>query len=225
MKTKKLIIFGTSKVADVAYEYFTFDSEYDVVAFCVDREFLEENTYKNLPVIASDEIKQKYSPNEYEIFVALNSSKVNYDRTRIYNKFKNLGYKLATYISSKAFVWKNVEIGDNCFILENNTIQPYCKIGNNVTLWSGNHIGHHSVIRDNCFISSQVVIAGCCDIGENTYMAVNSTVADNVKIEKNNFIAMGAIINKSTKPNSLYSNEYAKNMKINTLEYFGVNNE
>ena len=52
--------------------------------------------------------------------------------------------------------------GDNCFILEDNTVQPFVTIGNNVTLWSGNHIGHDSVIEDDCFISSHVVVSGTC---------------------------------------------------------------
>ena len=110
----------------------------------------------------------------------------------------------------------------NCFILENNTLQPFSKVGNNVVMWSGNHLGHRSVIQDNCFITSHVVIAGFCVIGKNSYLGVNSAIADEIKIAENNFIAMGAIISKNTKPNKMYCGERAKDMKVDTLEYFGI---
>jgi UDP-3-O-[3-hydroxymyristoyl] glucosamine N-acyltransferase len=85
-------------------------------------------------------------------------------------------------------------VGDNCFILENNVIQPFVRVGNNVTLWSGNHIGHHSTIGDHCFISSHVVISGSCEIGENCFLGVNATVRDNVKLGPFVVASSGAIL-------------------------------
>ncbi len=35
-KTRKLIIVGAGEFAEIAYEYFSYDSEYDVVAFAVE---------------------------------------------------------------------------------------------------------------------------------------------------------------------------------------------
>ena len=117
-------------------------------------------------------------------------------------------------ISSKASIFTN-KIGENCFILEDNTIQPYVEIGNNVTLWSGNHIGHHSIIRDHCFITSHVVVSGGVEIGENTFIGVNATLRDHIKIGKSNVIGAGALIlskdnkvfmAKATKPSRVPSN-------------------
>ena len=107
------------------------------------------------------------------MFVAVSYTHLNRVRTKLYEQAKNKGYSLASYVSSKAFVWRNVEIGENCFIMENNVLQSNVKIGNNVTLWSGNHVGHRTVIRNNCFLSSHVTISGFCDIGENCFLGVN----------------------------------------------------
>lgn len=220
--SKKLVIIGAGETANLAYEYFTYDSEYEVVAFAVSKEYIKEKIFNDLPVIEFENVENLYSPKEYFAFVAMAGEKLNRNRTKMYNETKQKGYKMASYISSKAFVWRNVEIGENCFILENNTLQPFTKVGNNVVMWSGNHLGHRSTIKNNCFITSHVVISGFCEIGENSYLGVNSAVADEVKIAENNFIAMGAMVSKNTKPSSMYCGERAKNMKINTLEYFGV---
>ena len=221
-KTKNLIIVGAGETANLAYEYFTYDSEYEVCAFVVNKEYKKEDSFRGLPVVEFESVENKYSPSEYIAFVALAGEKLNRNRTKMYNLTKQKGYKLASYISSRAFLWHNVEVGENCFILEDNTLQPFTKIGNNVVLWSGNHIGHQTVIKDNCFITSHVVISGFCEIGQNSYLGVNSAIADEVKIAENNFIAMGAIISKNTKPNKMYCGERAKDMKINTLDYFMV---
>ena len=225
MNNKKLIIIGTGEIASNAYEYFKHDSEYEIVAFSENNEFIKKQSFKDLPIIPLEEIENYYNKSSYDIFVALGDGQLNRQRTKIYKYLKNKGYNFANYISSKAFVWKNVEIGENCFILENNTIQPFVKIGNNVTLWSGNHIGHSSVIKDNCFITSHVVISGMCEIGENCFIGVNSCMAANIKISPDCYIAMGSVINKNTIENNIYSGNPAKKMAITAKEYFGVNED
>lgn len=97
------------------------------------------------------------------------------------------------------------EIGENTFILENNVIQPFVKIGNNCILWSGNHVGHHSVIGDHCFISSHVVISGSTSIGSNSFLGVNSTIGDNVMIGEKSLIGAGSVVTSDTEPGSVYS--------------------
>lgn len=221
-KNKQLIIIGAGETAMLAYEYFTHDSEYDVVTFAVNKEFITETTLYNLPITPLEDIHITYPNVDYEAFIAISSGKLNRVRMKFYTELKNKGYTLASYISSKAFVWRNVEIGDNCFILEDNTLQPFVKIGNNVTLWSGNHIGHRTVIKDNCFISSHCVISGFCKIGEGVFLGVNCTIEDNVKIGKDNFIGAGALIQKNTQEKEFFQLKQTELSKIHTHRLFGV---
>ena len=71
-------------------------------------------------------------------------------------------------------------------------LQPFTKIGDNTTLWSGNHIGHHTVIGSHVFISSHVVVSGVCEIGDSSFLGVNSTIHDNVSIGAFSIIGAGA---------------------------------
>ncbi|MDP3119204.1 MAG: acetyltransferase [Sulfuricurvum sp.] len=221
-KNKKIIIVGSGETGLIAYEYFQFDSEYEVVAFSVNEQYITEHEINNLPVIAFETLEAQYSPDEYEVYVAISSGKLNRNRTKVYTEAKAKGYRCATYISSKAFIWRNVEIGENCFIFEDNTLQPFVKIGNNVTLWSGNHIGHNTIIHDNCFISSHCVISGFCEIGENSFLGVNCTIENNVKIAKDNFIGAGALIQKDTVVKGLYQTLQTELSKVDTHRLFRV---
>ncbi|BCA29883.1 acetyltransferase [Metapseudomonas otitidis] len=204
-KNKKLIIVGAGEFAMIAYEYFTHDSEYEVVAFSVENEFIKDSSLYDKPIVPFESIQEHYPPSETEVFVAVPASQLNRLRTRLYSEAKTKGYVCATYISSRAFVWHNSKIGDNCFIFENNTIQPFVEVGNNVVLWSGNHIGHRSIIEDNCFLSSHVVVSGYCRIGSSSFIGVNATINDRINIANDCVIASGTLVNKDLRvPERIY---------------------
>ena len=203
MKNKKLILFGDSAFAEIAYEYFTYDSEYEVAAFTVSKEYLKNETLCGLPVVPFEDVENIYSPLEYEMHIALVYNSLNRVRRQFYFDAKSKGYTLANYISSKAFVWRNVEVGDNVFIFEDNKIQPFVKIGSNNVFWSGNHIGHHSVIASHNFISSHVVVSGFCNIGDNNFFGVNSTMGNNLNVGSDCLIGSSVHIVKSVPDGSL----------------------
>jgi len=212
-KTKKLILVGAGELAEIAYEYFTYDSDYEVCGFAIEEEYLSQAELYDKPVVALENIEKVFSPDEYDIFVAIPASQLNKLRTRLYKLVKSKGYSCATYISSKAFVWRNAKIGENCFIFENNTVQPFVEIGNNVILWSGNHIGHRTIIEDNCFLSSHVVVSGYCRIGSSCFLGVNSTFNDNITVASDCIVASGALVNKNLKEvDTIYFGSPAKAM-------------
>ena len=219
MNEKKLIIFGAGQIAELAYHYFSSDSEYSIQAFSVDKEYIESDDFFGLPVIAFEEIQASFPPEDYEMFIALSYLEVKSKRKKKYFAAKAKGYKLASYISSRATILNDMSIGDNCFILENNTIQPFVSIGNNVTLWSGNHIGHHSAICDHVFIASHVVVSGGVHIGSQSFLGVNATLINNISIGDGCVIGAGALVNsnveshlviKSNASNSIFSTDELK---------------
>lgn len=193
-KQRKLILIGDSAFAEIAYEYFQHDSDYEVVAFCVEQEYLKRDSLFGLPVVPFETLESSYKPAEHSFFAANVYTQKNQLRTRLYQAAKEKGYSPASYISPRAFVWRNCKVGEHCFIFEDNVVQPFVTIGNNVVLWSGNHIGHHSTIMDHCFVSSHVVVSGFCQVGRNCFMGVNSTVANNINIGNDCIIGAGALI-------------------------------
>lgn len=222
MTTKPLIIVGDSAFAEIAYEYFSHDSDYRVVAFSVERPYLKKESLFDLPMVAFENLAEQFAPSDHSVFVAATYTQVNRLRTRLSNSAKSQGYELASYVSSRAFLWRNVSLGEHCFIFEDNTVQPFVRIGNNCVLWSGNHIGHHSVIRDNCFISSHVVISGFCDIGSNSFLGVNSTVSNNVTIGEDNWVGPGVTILKNTEPGRLFKPVKTLPAEVSTLDFFKI---
>lgn len=225
MKNKKLIIYGVGETADIAYEYFTHDSDFEVIAFTADKDYITEPIHLGLPVLDFGKLEHLYPPGTVEIFAASTYNKLNRVRTKMYKAAKAKGYTCANYISSKAFVWHNVNVGDNVMIFENNVIQHKVSVGNNVILWSGNHIGHRTVIRDNVYISSHCVVSGFCVIGESSFLGVNCTLNDNINIEKDNIIGSGAVVVKDTEIGNVMIGSPAKPGRKTAYEAFNVSND
>lgn len=222
MKTKRLVIVGDSAFAEVAREYFDSDTEYRTAAFSVEPAYLKRDRLHGLPVVSFDNLGAVYPPAEYDVHVAIVYTQLNRLRSRLALAAKQKGYRLASYVSPRAFVWRNVVMGEHCFVFEGNTLQPFVRLGNNVVLWSGNHVGHHSIVRDNCFVSSHVVISGFCDIGENTFLGVNATIANNVKVASDNWIGPNTVILKDTEPGNLFRTEQPTPARASAPRFFKV---
>jgi sugar O-acyltransferase (sialic acid O-acetyltransferase NeuD family) len=201
---RSLVVIGAGEFAQIACEYFEHDSDYDVVAFSVEREYLTQPVLADRPVVAFETLEAHYPPADVDVFVAIPASQLNRLRKRLYLDAKNKGYRLASYVSTRAFVWRNVELGENTFIFEGNVIQPFVRIGNNCILWSGNHVGHRTVVHDHVFIASHAVISGYCEIGESSFIGVNATFNDHVKVALDNVIGAGALVTRNTEPGRIY---------------------
>jgi sugar O-acyltransferase (sialic acid O-acetyltransferase NeuD family) len=202
---KELVILGAGDFARIACVYFSSDSRYRVAAFTVDDQYVTADSLLGRPVIPYSYIRERYSPETHDMFVAIGFKRLNRARAEAYARAKASGYNLATYVSSKTSHCGEWSVGDNCFILEQNVIQPFVQIGNNVVLWSGNHLGHDAVIDDHVFISSHVVLSGRTHVGAYCFVGVNACVKQGVSIAPGCLIGAGAVILKNTKAGGLYA--------------------
>jgi sugar O-acyltransferase (sialic acid O-acetyltransferase NeuD family) len=205
----KVIVFGVLDTAELAHYYLTHDSDHEVVAFTVNRQYIEQDHFHGLPVVAFEDVETIFPPSEYKFFAPMTGRNMNRNREAIYNHAKAKGYQFISYISSRATLFGN-EIGENCFILEDNTIQPFTTIGNNVVLWSGNHIGHHGQIKDHVFFTSHVVLSGHCVVESYSFFGVNATIRDYTTIAQGTLVGMASAIMKETEEWGVYVGNPAK---------------
>jgi sugar O-acyltransferase (sialic acid O-acetyltransferase NeuD family) len=222
MGLRELVIFGAGDFASVARAYFSADSGYQVAAFTVDRERLEITALDGLPVVPFETVEREYPPARFAMFVAVGFNGMNKARAAICARAKQKGYTLASYVSSRAVVGPELACGENCFILENNVVQPFVRIGADVVLWSGNHIGHHVEIGDHCFISSQVVLSGRVRVGAYSFLGVNACVKQGVIIAPECFIGAGAVILKDTRPEEVYIVKSTPPMPLRSSQLEGM---
>ncbi|PYR58991.1 MAG: transferase [Acidobacteria bacterium] len=199
-----VVVFGAGDIASLADYYFSRDSAHKVVAFTVDGPYRHASTFLDRPLVDFEDVPARYPPDRFAMFIALSYAKMNTVRAGKYDAARALGYQLVSYVSSRCTLLTELPIGDNCLILEDNTIQPFSTIGNNVTLWSGNHVGHHSTIGDHCFVTSHVVVSGHVDIGPYCFLGVNATIRNGVRLAPRTLVGAGAAIMGDTEPDGVY---------------------
>jgi sugar O-acyltransferase (sialic acid O-acetyltransferase NeuD family) len=202
--SKKLVIFGTRQIAEVLGWYFTHDSEYQVVAYTVDADYLAESSFQGAPVVAFEEVSRAFPPDDHAMFIALSYAKMNRIRAAKYAAAKAAGYGLASHISPRASAWEGLPLGDNSFVMEHNVVQPFSSIGSNTILWAGNHIGHHASIGDHCFLASHIVVSGAVRIGDHCFIGVNATLRDGISVAERCLVGAGALIMADTQAEQVF---------------------
>jgi sugar O-acyltransferase (sialic acid O-acetyltransferase NeuD family) len=211
----RVVVFGLKDFASLAHFYLRHDSGHEVVAFTVDREFLgNAREFEGKPVVPFEEVEAAYPPAEFRFFAPMSHRGMNRARESVFLRAKAKGYELISYVSSKATTFPGLVVGENGFILEDNTIQPFARIGANVVLWSGNHVGHHSTIGDHAFVTSHVVISGHCKVGDHAFLGVNATIRDGLTLGAGTLVAMGACLTRDTEPWSVYKGNPARKAEV-----------
>lgn len=218
----KIVVFGSGDIAELAHYYFSNDSDYTVAAFTADREYISNDSIADLPVVPFDDVVSLFPPEKYKMFIALSYAKLNQLRKQKFEAAQDLGYELVSYVSSYATVLNQGRIGKNCFILEDNTIQPFVEIHDNVTLWSGNHIGHHSVIASHSFLASQIVVSGGVRIGEQCFIGVNATLRDHIEIGEKCVIGAGSLLLNDATPESVFLGPETKKSRAPSSRLFKI---
>ncbi len=193
-----LVVFGAGQIAEVASWCFDHDSDHEVIAFSVDRQYMKQDSLLGRPVVAFEDLPARYPAHAYRMFVAIAYGKVNRQRADAVARVEQAGYRCANYVSSRAVVNGELSKDSNTFVMELNNLQPFSRLGRNVWLWAGNHIGHHSVIEDHCFVASHVVVSGSVRLGEGSFVGVNATIRDNITVGKRNVIGAGVVLLEDT---------------------------
>lgn len=214
----KIIIFGNGQVASVNYAYLMQDPAYRIAAFTVDRKFIKEQTLFGLPVVPFEDIELRYPPGEFKMSIFISYRNRNRLRAEKYRQAKEKGYRLINYISPKAVTFRDLVIGDNCFIWENASVGPYATIGNNVFIGPGCAIGHNTVIKDHCFLGPHAVILGSTTVEPYCFIGANSTVKDGgIVIARDNIIGANTFIRTNTRERGVYMGNPARLLRVTEL--------
>ena len=165
MTMADVVIFGAGQIAEVAKTYIDAHGPIGSLASPSISAYLGAETFHGLPVVAWERLEQHFPPHSIALLGPLSYRRINEFRRDRHLEGKARGYRFASFVHPASHVY-TAEIGENCFILENNVIQPFVRIGDGVIIWSGNHVGHHAVIGDYCFLASQVGLGGGVQVGD-----------------------------------------------------------
>lgn len=193
----ELVIFGTQNFAEVAHYYFTHDSSYRVAAFTVDGTYLKEPSHRGLPVVAFEDLPRAFPPDRFQVFVAVGIAEVNQLRARKVAAAEAAGYRLASFVSSRAVVHPDLQVRGNTMIMEGSVLQPFVEVGKNCILWSTSRLGFHTRLADDCWVVC-AIFGESVRVGAGTFVGLNATVAPGLTIGRQSIIGAGALVMNDT---------------------------
>lgn len=199
----KIVLFGTGRGADVAYRFLTADTDHEIVGFAVDDAHRTSSELRGLPVVSFEEVERHYPPDEVRMFILLGYQGMNALRRDKFNAAKAKGYTLESYVASGIFQAEPIRRGENCFILDNQSISLDVEIGDNVVMWSSNHVGDLTVVESHAWISSHVTIAASVRVGEGAFLGIGATVSNNVVIGKASFVGAHVFVSGDVQPDTV----------------------
>jgi len=208
-----IVIFGTRNFAEIAHYYFTHDSPHRVAAFTVDGQYVESATFAGLPVVPFEELPQRFPPSDFGMFVAVGHQQLNGQREAKVAAAEQAGYRLASFISSKADVPPEFQLQPNTMIMERATLQPFVRVGRDSIIWSTTRIGFHTQIGDHCWVVC-ALFGESCAVGDNSFIGLNATIAPGTRIGRGNIIGAGALITKDTKDYEIYRGEASEASRV-----------
>jgi sugar O-acyltransferase (sialic acid O-acetyltransferase NeuD family) len=218
---RPLVIFGTGGFAEIAKYYFERDSTYSVVGFTVDAAYVVEATFQGLPVVAFEELKASFPPDQAEMFVAMGIQKVNQIRAAKVAEAEARGYRLASYLSSRARVPDDLVLQSNTFIMEEVGLQANVTVGRNSVLWPRTGVGFRSRIGDHCWLVT-ATLGESVTVGDYSFIGLNATISSHVAIAPSNVIGAGALILEDTKESSVYKGHASERSRVPSRRLFRI---
>ncbi|HXT16729.1 MAG TPA: acetyltransferase [Gemmatimonadaceae bacterium] len=198
------MIFGAGQGARTATRYLHDDTDHEVVGYVVDAEFVGNGSLDGKPVVAVGDATSAFPPATVHAFVPLGSTNLNALRAEKYALLKTLGYRFISYVHSSVRAYPDFVCGENCFILDGQTVNYGVSIGANVVMWSGCHLGDGSRIEDDAFLASHVVLNGEVVIGRGSFLGSNCTISRGITLGAESFIGANALITADTAPGAVH---------------------
>lgn len=193
----KVVLYGTGRGASVAHRFLVADSDHEVVGFTVDAKFRMGENFRGLPVVPFENVQDAFPAASHSMLILLGYQEMNGLRARKYHEAKAKGYTLESYVASDIFRVEPIKVGENCFILDKQSISLDVSIGNNVVMWSSNHIGDLTVISDHAWLTSHVTLAAGVTIGESAFVGIGATISNKVTVGRGSFVGANAMVSEN----------------------------
>ena len=191
-------------------------------AFSTDLRYIERDTFHDLPVVAFENVEQRFPPDQYKFLVLLGYQGMNGLRAEKYLAAKAKGYSFVSYVNSQFYRAEDLSIGENCFILDNQSISLDVKIGNNVVMWSSNHVGDLSTIGDHSWLASHVTVAAEVNVRSYCFLGIGATVGNKLTLGQRTFVGANALVVSNTEENSVHVSPASEPIDLDSRAFMRV---
>lgn len=170
-------IIGASAFLDVAHD--AWQRAYPELQ--VEKIALAQNTSYDFALSALDALR----PDAGTAFAAFDERFGNFKRMELMALLLERGFKLEPFISPRAMLAGNVQVGANAFIGDGAIVGHSSRIDYNSVLLPGVQVGSGAYIRPSCWLETGVTVGDSTQIGAHCTLRMGALVGPKVKIGRN----------------------------------------
>lgn len=224
--TREIIIYRGGLTGRMVYYDSSDHPAFKIACFAMEEKYLtEERTLFGIPIVSDREVAELYPPCEYDMLVADERYVNMRDRMEKYYNMKRLGYHMTNYVSARARVEPEVQMG------ENNIIFGQAHLGFGGTLGSNNvirqqvYLGHNFNVGNCNILKSGVRIGGYSHITDYCFVGLGAVVKEEIRMERGSLIGAGSVIIRNVEPYSVNVGNPGRIIKYNDPEDFNIDGE
>lgn len=145
-------------------------------------------------VLGGDEEVMKYPVEKIQLVNGVGSVCVNLRRRKLFEHFKNAGYRFASIVHTSAIVASNAVLSEGAQIMAGAVIQTGCHVGFNAIINTGSVVDHDCHIGDHAHIAPGATLSGGVMVGEGAHVGTGAIVIQGIRIGRNSLVAAGAVV-------------------------------
>ncbi|RAU23547.1 sugar acetyltransferase [Paramagnetospirillum kuznetsovii] len=147
-----------------------------------------------IPCLGGDEAVLGHSPDEVQLVNGIGSIAPGSARQRVFESFRQRGYRFATIVDPHAVVAEDVRLGEGVQIMAGAVIQPGCAIGDNAIVNTRAAIDHDCTVGAHAHVAPGVTLSGDVTVGEDAHMGIGACVIQGIAIGASALVAAGAVV-------------------------------
>jgi len=193
---KKVILYGNRALARMIYLDAHQHPDVSIEGFVVDAGYqTADGLFCGLPQVVFEDMTKVFPPNQYHLLV-LDGRQALDKRAPLIKRVEGLGYTYINYISPKAFVASDLQMGHNNIFLELAYVGPQVKLEDNVIIHQHVYLGHDATIASHTNINPGVRIGGYLSCGEGVFVGIGAVIIDHITLGDHAIVGAGALVLK-----------------------------
>ncbi len=196
MKKKPVILLGAGGHAKVLLDILL-EQNVEIIGIAEKDGTDKSAGVYGVPVIGSDSDVERYSPDTIELVNGIGSIGSTVLRHRIYEKFKQQGYRFRQVVHPTAIVSRRAELCEGVQVMAGAVINIGTRVGENSIINTRASVDHDCVIAAHVHIAPGVTLSGGVSVGDGSHIGTGAAVVQGVEIGANVIVGAGAIVLKN----------------------------
>ena len=152
--------------------------------------------------LGADEVIHSYAPDSVLLVNGLGSIGTPNLRKRIFEEWKQRGFRFASVVHPSAIVAQSAQIGEGAQIMAGAIVQAGAVVGHNCIINTRSSIDHDCVLGHHVHLAPGATLSGNVRVGDEVHIGTGASVIQNRVIEANAIVGAGAVVVKDVRSGS-----------------------